>query len=80
MPPSRMRPAEHTTEPPQSSEAYDDELTSAEADRRYKQKQKERHDTLADENVNVGLMFGSKALVQLMTNPFIGPLTNKYVT
>ncbi|KAH7728857.1 Protein CAT-1 a [Aphelenchoides avenae] len=34
MPSSRMRPAEHTTEAPQSSEAYDDELTSAEADRR----------------------------------------------
>ncbi|VDM63077.1 unnamed protein product [Angiostrongylus costaricensis] len=39
--------------------------------------QKERHDILATENVLVGLMFGSKALVQLVANPWIGPLTNK---
>jgi DHA1 family solute carrier family 18 vesicular amine transporter 1/2 len=32
---------------------------------------------LARENIYVGLMFGSKALVQLLTNPWIGPLTNK---
>uniref|UniRef100_A0A1I8ENE0 MFS domain-containing protein n=1 Tax=Wuchereria bancrofti TaxID=6293 RepID=A0A1I8ENE0_WUCBA len=37
----------------------------------------QRHDTLSEENVYVGLMFGSKALVQLLTNPWIGPLTNK---
>lgn len=37
-----------------------------------------RHNTLAEENVYVGLMFGSKALVQLLTNPWIGPLTNKF--
>ncbi|VDL69450.1 unnamed protein product [Nippostrongylus brasiliensis] len=39
--------------------------------------QKERHEILAKENVLVGLMFGSKALVQLIANPWIGPLTNK---
>uniref|UniRef100_A0A0K0DN88 MFS domain-containing protein n=1 Tax=Angiostrongylus cantonensis TaxID=6313 RepID=A0A0K0DN88_ANGCA len=39
--------------------------------------QKERHNILATENVLVGLMFGSKALVQLVANPWIGPLTNK---
>uniref|UniRef100_A0A8R1E0R6 MFS domain-containing protein n=2 Tax=Caenorhabditis japonica TaxID=281687 RepID=A0A8R1E0R6_CAEJA len=37
----------------------------------------ERHKLLASENVHVGLMFGSKALVQLLVNPWIGPLTNK---
>uniref|UniRef100_A0A1I8A661 MFS domain-containing protein n=1 Tax=Steinernema glaseri TaxID=37863 RepID=A0A1I8A661_9BILA len=36
-----------------------------------------RHKLLAEENVQVGLMFGSKALIQLITNPLIGPLTNK---
>uniref|UniRef100_A0A0K0FR62 MFS domain-containing protein n=1 Tax=Strongyloides venezuelensis TaxID=75913 RepID=A0A0K0FR62_STRVS len=36
-----------------------------------------RHETLSEENIQVGLMFGSKALVQLITNPLIGPLTNK---
>lgn len=34
---------------------------------------------LGSENVKVGLMFASKAIVQLITNPFIGPLTNRYV-
>lgn len=32
---------------------------------------------LGSENVKVGLMFASKAIVQLITNPFIGPLTNR---
>ncbi|KAF7634799.1 MFS domain-containing protein [Meloidogyne graminicola] len=41
------------------------------------QKKRLRHEALADENVHVGLMFGSKALIQLITNPLIGPLTNK---
>ncbi|KAE9555950.1 hypothetical protein FO519_000806 [Halicephalobus sp. NKZ332] len=36
-----------------------------------------RHETLAEENIHVGLMFGSKALIQLITNPFVGPVTNK---
>uniref|UniRef100_A0A1I7WYM0 MFS domain-containing protein n=1 Tax=Heterorhabditis bacteriophora TaxID=37862 RepID=A0A1I7WYM0_HETBA len=39
--------------------------------------QKARHEILARENVLVGLMFGSKALVQLIANPWIGPFTNK---
>lgn len=34
---------------------------------------------LLNENVQVGLLFASKATVQLITNPFIGPLTNRYV-
>lgn len=38
-----------------------------------------RHATLAEENVYVGLMFGSKALVQLIANPWVGPLTNKLI-
>uniref|UniRef100_H3AYT8 Solute carrier family 18 member A2 n=1 Tax=Latimeria chalumnae TaxID=7897 RepID=H3AYT8_LATCH len=32
---------------------------------------------LLNENVRVGLLFASKATVQLITNPFIGPMTNK---
>lgn len=32
---------------------------------------------LEDENVRVGLLFASKALVQLLVNPFVGPLTNR---
>ncbi|XP_029913184.1 synaptic vesicular amine transporter-like [Myripristis murdjan] len=37
-----------------------------------------RADTLLDhENVKVGVLLASKAAVQLITNPFIGPLTNR---
>ncbi|XP_035848355.1 synaptic vesicular amine transporter-like [Sander lucioperca] len=32
---------------------------------------------LVNENVKVGLLFASKATVQLIINPFIGPLTNR---
>ncbi|NWI16605.1 VMAT1 protein, partial [Crypturellus soui] len=32
---------------------------------------------LAEENVRVGLLFASKALVQLLVNPLVGPLTNR---
>uniref|UniRef100_A0A4W3JQS7 Solute carrier family 18 member 2 n=1 Tax=Callorhinchus milii TaxID=7868 RepID=A0A4W3JQS7_CALMI len=33
--------------------------------------------SLLNENIPVGLLFASKATVQLLTNPFIGPLTNR---
>lgn len=36
-----------------------------------------RHDYLLQENVQVGMMFASKAFVQLLANPFVGPLTHK---
>ena len=48
---------------------------------------KERADVVADNwrkvqmnklNTQVGLMFASKPVVQMIANPFIGPLTNKY--
>ncbi|XP_013411845.1 synaptic vesicular amine transporter isoform X2 [Lingula anatina] len=38
---------------------------------------KKRHLYLVNESVKVGLLFASKAVVQLLTNPFIGPLTNR---
>ncbi|XP_042856138.1 synaptic vesicular amine transporter-like [Penaeus japonicus] len=37
------------------------------------------HDDLVSENVEVGLLFCSKAVVQLITNPIIGPLTHRLV-
>lgn len=43
----------------------------------YYQEQKELHDELIGETVEVGLMFASKAFVQLLANPFVGPLTHK---
>ncbi|CAH2210841.1 jg25794, partial [Pararge aegeria aegeria] len=36
----------------------------------------ERHKELLHETVAVGVMFASKALVQLLANPFVGPLTH----
>lgn len=30
-------------------------------------------------NSKVGLMFASKPIVQLIANPFIGPLTNRFI-
>ncbi|GBN14437.1 hypothetical protein AVEN_79160-1 [Araneus ventricosus] len=39
-----------------------------------------RHHELIEENVEVGIMFASKPIVQAITNPFIGPLTNRWVS
>ncbi|CAH1389919.1 unnamed protein product [Nezara viridula] len=38
-----------------------------------------RHKDLVEETVAVGIMFASKAFVQLLANPFVGPLTHKLV-
>lgn len=34
---------------------------------------------LEEENIRVGVLFASKALMQLLVNPFVGPLTNRYL-
>jgi DHA1 family solute carrier family 18 vesicular amine transporter 1/2 len=39
---------------------------------------KQRHQELIEETVAVGMMFASKAFVQLLANPIVGPLTHKY--
>lgn len=36
-----------------------------------------RHEDLIKETVPVGMMFASKAFVQLLANPIVGPLTHK---
>lgn len=36
-----------------------------------------RHTFLVEETVEVGMLFASKAFVQLVANPFVGPLTHK---
>lgn len=43
----------------------------------YEFKYMAKHNELIQENVEVGIMFASKAFIQLLTNPFVGPLTNK---
>ena len=45
---------------------------------RYLEEKRRKHKELMHENVEVGVMFASKAVVQLIANPFVGPLTNKY--
>lgn len=35
---------------------------------------------LDEVNVKVGLLLASKSAIQLITNPFMGPLTNRWVT
>lgn len=39
---------------------------------------KNRHKDLIHETVAVGMMFASKAFVQLLANPIVGPLTHRY--
>ncbi|ESO98414.1 hypothetical protein LOTGIDRAFT_114606 [Lottia gigantea] len=41
------------------------------------ERHRHNHQELADENVQVGLMFASKAIIQLIANPFIGLITNR---
>ncbi|XP_066259227.1 synaptic vesicular amine transporter [Euwallacea similis] len=40
-------------------------------------KKTKKHEDLVDETVAVGMLFASKAFVQLVANPFVGPLTHK---
>lgn len=39
--------------------------------------ERRKHRILQNENLRVGLLFASKATVQFVVNPFIGPLTNR---
>ena len=45
--------------------------------RRERARKRQKHKELVKENVEVGVMFASKAVVQLIANPIVGPLTNK---
>lgn len=41
------------------------------------ERRRKRHKDLIEETVAVGMMFASKAFVQLLANPIVGPLTHK---
>lgn len=43
----------------------------------YDKEAEARHKELVGETVEVGLMFASKAFVQLLVNPIVGPLTHR---
>ena len=86
----RFRIADTTTE--DSSLDYEVMLPEGEKRRKKRQKrsrgsnlfqhhrltpEERKHKELVDENIEVGVMFASKAVVQLIANPFVGPLTNR---
>ncbi|XP_032596312.1 synaptic vesicular amine transporter isoform X1 [Drosophila grimshawi] len=50
---------------------------SAEDNETYYREMEERHNELVGETVEVGLLFASKAIVQLLVNPIVGPLTHR---
>jgi len=54
------------------------ETSSLNAFKILKAKEKWKEVQLNKLNSKVGLMFASKPIVQLIANPFIGPLTNRY--
>ena len=41
------------------------------------QSRQEEYEEYGDANVKAGIMFGSKALMQMLFNPFVGPITNR---
>ena len=63
------KPSKEILDVLEATEATEEQLTE--------RRRRDRHKDIVNENVAVGLMFASKAIVQLITNPFIGPLTNR---
>ncbi|XP_014482132.1 PREDICTED: synaptic vesicular amine transporter isoform X2 [Dinoponera quadriceps] len=62
----------HPTTPAMDLEITTVNLTLSEV-----KEKEQRHRELVDETVEVGIMFASKAFVQLLANPIVGPLTHK---
>ncbi|XP_018363592.1 PREDICTED: synaptic vesicular amine transporter [Trachymyrmex cornetzi] len=53
------------------------EITAANLTSSDMKEKEQRHRELLEETVAVGMMFASKAFVQLLANPIVGPLTHK---
>nr|CAD7592130.1 unnamed protein product [Timema genevievae] len=70
-PPSGLEFLDYTPTPYEPMESNVTTLSPEE------QKHKNRHKDLIEETVAVGMMFASKAFVQLLANPIVGPLTHK---
>ncbi|OQR79623.1 synaptic vesicular amine transporter-like, partial [Tropilaelaps mercedesae] len=62
--------SDRTLVPPQREDSDDQQNRQAEED-------KLRHQMLKDENIEVGLLFASKPVVQALVNPLVGEVTNK---
>ena len=56
---------------------YEEEAAKLTPEQIHELEERRRHKELTQENVEVGVMFASKAVVQLIANPFVGPLTNR---
>ncbi|ALC41627.1 Vmat [Drosophila busckii] len=56
---------------------YEISTLSPEENETYYRELEERHNELVGETVEVGLLFASKAIVQLLVNPIVGPLTHR---
>nr|CAD7196315.1 unnamed protein product [Timema douglasi] len=69
-PPSGLEFLDYTPTPYEPMESNVTTLSPEE------QKHKNRHKDLIEETVAVGMMFASKAFVQLLANPIVGPLTH----
>ena len=66
-----------TNEPTEVESEGDGEVTTESAEASLERELQMRHEDIVNESVWVGLMFASKAIMQLLANPFVGPLTNK---
>ncbi|XP_022687925.1 synaptic vesicular amine transporter-like isoform X2 [Varroa jacobsoni] len=55
----------------------DQEPDRAESRRQKEREENLRHEMLKDENVEVGLLFASKPVVQALINPLVGEVTNR---
>ncbi|KYQ49109.1 Synaptic vesicular amine transporter [Trachymyrmex zeteki] len=64
----------HITTPPSMNLS---EITAANLTLSDTKEKEQRHRELLEETVAVGMMFASKAFVQLLANPIVGPLTHK---
>ncbi|KAF7382985.1 hypothetical protein HZH66_013387 [Vespula vulgaris] len=53
------------------------ELTTINSTTSEQKEKEQRHKELLEETVAVGMMFASKAFVQLLANPVVGPLTHR---
>lgn len=69
----------------EEDEEIDDEETdeegvtiSSQLERNRTTSNDDRHRDILNENMIVGMMFASKAILQLITNPFVGPITNRF--
>lgn len=62
----------------EGEEEESEDATPGELERNRTVSKEDRHRDIVNENIAVGLMFASKAILQLISNPFVGPITNRF--